>query len=276
MLYSCFYVNPKDLQAYIVGEVGAVGSTLGAGPKALLKAQERQDRITTRQMRIFDGQWAGLELLFDFAKCQSNQEMAAAIWRNLLGAGGGTNSTYRRAVNLVGGEAVSANIWRRGVRRMMEGGVHDFAPDGADKYLTYPEVMLGLTTKLRRPISFYGYVRRELSRLEKSATNISCPVNGRRSNLTKRKYRRVVNLVGGAEAINVNKLELEKESMPDDENGVDDLTLNRVDKCLTYPEVMLGLTDKYLRYQLARLKKVGDDEIVSGAWEKLKLGRSKS
>ncbi|KAH6890698.1 hypothetical protein BKA70DRAFT_1539629 [Coprinopsis sp. MPI-PUGE-AT-0042] len=140
---------------------------------------------------------SGLGRSFDLAVCQSDQKMAAAIQRNLLGARGAMGVEHH------------------------EGDL------------------------------------KEIGRAD-------------------RKYRRVVNLVGGAKAINVNELELKKESMPDDGNGVHDFTPDEVDKCLMYPEVMLGLTDKYLRYQLARLKKVSDDKIMSGTWEKLKLGRSKS
>ncbi|KAH6892756.1 hypothetical protein BKA70DRAFT_1571536 [Coprinopsis sp. MPI-PUGE-AT-0042] len=57
-----------------------------------------------------------------------------------------------------------------------------------------------------------------------------------------RKYRRAVNFVGG-DVVNVNKLDLEKESMTDDGSGVHDFAPDEVDKYLTYPEVMLGLTN---------------------------------
>ena len=56
-----------------------------------------------------------------------------------------------------------------------------------------------------------------------------------------RKYRRAVNLVGG-EVVNINKVDLEKESSTDDGSGVHDFAPNEVDKYLNYPEVMLGLT----------------------------------
>jgi cytochrome b pre-mRNA-processing protein 3 len=42
--------------------------------------------------------------------------------------------------------------------------------------------------------------------------------------------------------VNVNKLDVEKESMTDDGSGVHDFAPDEVDKYLTYPEVMLGLT----------------------------------
>lgn len=121
-------------------------------------------------MKIFKEQWAGMGLSFDLAMVQTDQEMASAVWRNLLGARGAQGIEYpapgspeakkfRRAVNLVGGEVV--NVSKVDVEKEMatddESGVHDFSPAEVDKYLTYPEVMLDLTT----------YVRRELARLDK-------------------------------------------------------------------------------------------------------------
>lgn len=158
---SSFYINPNKPSEQEI-ESGK-RRRLGGAP----------DRIVNRQMKIFKEQWAGLGLSCDLALVQGDQEMAAAIWRNLLGARGAQGLEYpapgtpeekqarkfRRAVNLVGGEVV--DVSKIDVEKEMstddESGVHDFPPSEVDKYLTYPQVMLDLTT----------YVRRELARLDK-------------------------------------------------------------------------------------------------------------
>lgn len=154
---SPFYVNPN-------------APSPDTNSKVLARAP---DRIVTRQMKIFKEQWAGMGLSFDLALINSDMEMAAAVWRNLLGARGArgivfpesTTTTvdgkqiFRRAVNLVGGEVV--NVSKLDLEKE-EGtddgsGVHDFPPSEADKYVAYPQLMLDVV----------GYVRRELARLEK-------------------------------------------------------------------------------------------------------------
>lgn len=77
----------------------------------------------TRHMKIFKEQWAGLNMSMDLGLVRGDAEMAAAVWRNLLGGRGargislpvvGTNPSpseagntskpgFRRSVNLVGG-----------------------------------------------------------------------------------------------------------------------------------------------------------------------------
>ncbi|KIL66763.1 hypothetical protein M378DRAFT_160247 [Amanita muscaria Koide BX008] len=124
------------------------------------------DRLVTRQMKIFREQWMGLGLSFDLALVQGDMEMAAAAWRNLLGARGAqgivypsqTKHAYRRAVNLVGGEVENVAKIDLDKEEVKDdgSGVHDFPPQEAGKYVEYPEVMLDLV----------GYARRELKRLE--------------------------------------------------------------------------------------------------------------
>jgi len=110
----------------------------------------------------------GLGLSFDLALVQGDMEMAAAIWRNLLGARGSRgiaypstaeSPTYRRAVNLVGGEVVNVAKIDVDKEELKDdgSGVHDFPPQEVDKYVRYPELMSELVE----------YVRRELARLEK-------------------------------------------------------------------------------------------------------------
>jgi len=115
----------------------------------------------------------GMGISCDLGLVRGDQELAGAIWRNLLGARGAQGIAYpsssspsasstpkfRRAVNLVGGEVVNvAKIDLEKEETKDDGsGVHDFVPEEVDKYLSYPQVMLDLV----------GYIRRELVRLEK-------------------------------------------------------------------------------------------------------------
>ncbi|KAL0956231.1 hypothetical protein HGRIS_002387 [Hohenbuehelia grisea] len=126
------------------------------------------DRIVSRQMKIFKEQWAGMGLALDLGLVRSDMEMAGAIWRNILGARGArgimlpTDANgvphFRRSVNLVGGEVVNvAKVDFEKEEQKDDGsGVHDFAPQEADKYVAYPELMFDLV----------AYARRELVRLE--------------------------------------------------------------------------------------------------------------
>ena len=132
------------------------------------------ERLVARQMKILKEQWAGLGLSFDVALVKGDTEMAAAVWRNFLGARGargivypsspeakGERPFFRRSVNLVGGEVVKVDKWDE--KRLEEeeatddgSGVHDFAPNEAGKYVQYPELMADIVR----------YVRSELVRLE--------------------------------------------------------------------------------------------------------------
>ncbi|RDB18650.1 CBP3-like protein [Hypsizygus marmoreus] len=138
------------------------------------------DRLVTRQMKIFKEQWAGMGLALDLGLVKGDMELAGAVWRNLLGARGAhgiafptptpsptsdTSSpptpsppTFRRAVNLVGGEVINVSKvdFEKEETRDDGSGVHDFAPEEADLYVRYPELMLDVVR----------YVRREIGRLE--------------------------------------------------------------------------------------------------------------
>jgi len=151
--HTTFYVNPN------------VNDTPVDRKKKRIRAP---DSVVTKQMKIFKEQWAGTGLAFDLALVQSDMQMAAAIWRNLLGARGAQGIAYpspspsspnfRRTVNLVGGEVV--NVEKVEVdkeERTDDGsGVYDFPPTQADRYLGYPTAMLGLV----------AYIRKELVRLQ--------------------------------------------------------------------------------------------------------------
>lgn len=134
------------------------------------------ERLVTRQMKILKEQWAGLGLSMDLSLMKGDAEMAGAIWRNFLGARGARGIVYpsstsvetgkpkpyfRRSVNLVGGEVESVKkIDEEGLEKAEArddgSGVHDYAPEEADKYVKYPELMEEIVV----------YVRMELKRLE--------------------------------------------------------------------------------------------------------------
>jgi cytochrome b pre-mRNA-processing protein 3 len=135
------------------------------------------DRLVTQQMKIFKEQWAGMGMSFDLGAVKGDMEMAGAVWRNFLGARGArgiafastpktedsaTTSplSFRRSINLVGGLVENlAEIDKKGLEaeeaRDDYSGVHDYMPSEAEKYLSYPEVILDIVT----------YIRRELARL---------------------------------------------------------------------------------------------------------------
>ncbi|KAJ3485399.1 hypothetical protein NLJ89_g11902 [Agrocybe chaxingu] len=74
---STFYINPY--------------APLPEGEAGKKKAKPRgraPDRIVIRQMKIFKEQWMGMGISLSLGRVKSDQEPAAAIWRNLLGARG--------------------------------------------------------------------------------------------------------------------------------------------------------------------------------------------
>jgi len=126
------------------------------------------EALVTKQMKIFREQWAGLGVALDLALAQgSDGALAAAIWRNLLGARGAQGLAlalaptspvpeFRRAVNPGGAVARLSEAARvREETRDDGSGVHDFGPEERDEYVRFPETMLVLT----------AYVRAEVARL---------------------------------------------------------------------------------------------------------------
>lgn len=143
-------------------------------------SRKAPERLVTRQMKIFREQWAGLGLSFDYSlglssphvlssRKDGDVEMAAAVWRNLLGARGargiddpGPGKT-RRAVNLGGKvdmQKISDEVPDESLKKMEEtddgSGVYDFSGEDTILYVRYPELMHTIVT----------YIRRELVRLE--------------------------------------------------------------------------------------------------------------
>ncbi|SJL06591.1 uncharacterized protein ARMOST_09933 [Armillaria ostoyae] len=155
-LESSFYTNPN-------------APTTGPDGKAV-RRRAAPERLVSRQMKIFKEQWAGMWISLDYAMVKGDMELAAAVWRNLLGARGAAGiafpdpndpnapAPYRRTVNLVGGlvENIEKIDFEKEAHRDDGSGVHDYAPFEADKYVKYPDLMLDVVT----------YLRRELVRLE--------------------------------------------------------------------------------------------------------------
>ncbi|KAG5643912.1 hypothetical protein DXG03_009484 [Asterophora parasitica] len=154
--HTSFYVNPN-----------APSNT-----KDDKKRGRAPDRLVTRQMKIFKEQWAGMGLALDLGLVKGDEELAGAVWRNLLGARGAQGiafpttptspsspSPIRRHLNLSGGEIVNpAKVDYAAESTTDDGsGVYDFPPSQADLYLEYPGLMLDIV----------GYVRREAQRLER-------------------------------------------------------------------------------------------------------------
>ena len=121
-----------------------------------------------KQMKIFREQWGGLGLALDLALAHDSDTMlAAAMWRNLLGARGAQGLAvalaptspvpeFRRAVNPSGSLGnMSESALAREERRDDGSGVHDFGPEDRDAYVAFPETMLLLT----------AYIHGELTRL---------------------------------------------------------------------------------------------------------------
>ncbi|KAL5490231.1 CBP3 [Sanghuangporus weigelae] len=147
-------------------------------------SKKAPERLVTRQMKILREQWAGLGIALDYALGLSSPyaasvagpkagdgdaEMAAAIWRNFLGARGAHGiddpgpGRLRRAINISGEyakEKLSQDNPEESLKRLEESddgsGVYDFVGEDVNLYVRYPELMYALAR----------YIRRELVRLE--------------------------------------------------------------------------------------------------------------
>ncbi|KAG2155268.1 uncharacterized protein EDB93DRAFT_1239181 [Suillus bovinus] len=160
--HSSFYTTPAPLP-----HRSTFPSTKAYQEALKLQIRSRApEKLITRQMKILKEQWAGMGMSLDLGLVRGDAEMAATVWRNLLGARGasgigleGNGIGYRRAVNLVGGlvEDVRKVDVDKEELKDDNSGVHDFAPSENDRYIGYPELMVTLVS----------YIRRELSRLER-------------------------------------------------------------------------------------------------------------
>ena len=120
------YVSPYPNGAFYTFPSPVPPPDTFPSPAAYAKAEKRArapEKLVTRHMKIFKEQWAGLGMSMDLGLVGGDAEMAAAVWRNLLGGRGargislpGTDANpvrseaeatnepaFRRSVNLVGG-----------------------------------------------------------------------------------------------------------------------------------------------------------------------------
>jgi cytochrome b pre-mRNA-processing protein 3 len=126
-------------------------------PAAYAKAEKRArapESLITRHMKIFREQWAGLGMSMDLGLVKGDAEMAAAIWRNLLGGRGArgisltgaganpspseaenTSKGFRRSVNLVGGLVENVEKIDFDVEETRDdlSGVYDFGVDESER-----------------------------------------------------------------------------------------------------------------------------------------------
>ena len=160
---------PQNLAPYTSATGFYTVANAPGRPRARGRAPER---LVTRQMKIFREQWAGMGMSFDLGLVRGDAELAAAVWRNLLGARGARGIDYsslgatapfrfRRTVNLVGGEVEKADRAEGAGLDTEEArddgsGLHDYPPGEMDRYVAYPELMAAVVE----------YVRRELARLQ--------------------------------------------------------------------------------------------------------------
>ncbi|KAF8506191.1 ubiquinol-cytochrome C chaperone-domain-containing protein [Hysterangium stoloniferum] len=121
------------------------------------------ERLVVRHMKIFREQWAGLGLACDVALITGDKDMSSAMWRNLLGARGARGIAYpdffpqSPSYDPSRPPAIQPEDPKRENKNdPATGGVVDFEGPEIDKYIVYPQLMLSLTS----------YVRRELVRLE--------------------------------------------------------------------------------------------------------------
>lgn len=152
-------------------------SNSSTAPKKKGKAPEA---LVTKQMKIFREQWAGLSLAFDLALVKGDEELAAAVWRNLLGARGaqgiaypsssssvvdGQQTHFKRSINptaeIEGYSKLSPAKLRELESKDDGSGVHDFAPHQADLYLKYPETMARVVEYVRREVRRLGQMSDE-------------------------------------------------------------------------------------------------------------------
>ncbi|KAG6337375.1 hypothetical protein ID866_1698 [Astraeus odoratus] len=149
---------------------------------AYSKAQKRgraPERVVVRQMQILKEQWAGLGMSMDLGLVRGDTELAASVWRNLLGARGAAgvglpsanhmkgdipDGGFRRSVNLVGGmvDRVDKLDVDAEEAKDDQSGVHDFPLHESDRYIPYPELMSTLVT----------YIRREARRMENAPDSL--------------------------------------------------------------------------------------------------------
>jgi cytochrome b pre-mRNA-processing protein 3 len=145
------------------------------------------ERLVAQQMRVLREQWAGLALALDVALARGDAELAAAAWRNLMGARGAQGIAYpwagmtpeqdaahfHRAINFAGMKAREAKKVDDAPERVAAqerqddfSGVHDYRPSEVRSFVAWRGRLL---MRERRPTS--------TSRTRRRCTR-SCPTSG--------------------------------------------------------------------------------------------------
>ncbi|KAF9001789.1 hypothetical protein BDZ89DRAFT_1081630 [Hymenopellis radicata] len=112
------------------------------------KTNKAPETLVTRQMKVFRDQWQGMWLSLDYALVAGDEHLAAALWRNLLGARGA------HGINPPPTASDPFPEKKKGASLASEGAPP--APIPFSSYPAFPELSLALTR----------YVRRELKRLQ--------------------------------------------------------------------------------------------------------------
>jgi len=116
-----------------------------------VKSGRAPERVVVRQMKILKEQWAGLGMSMDLGLVRGDAELAAAVWRNLLGARGAAgislpgknepsaHGNFRRSVNLVGGMVDRVDKLNVDVEESKDdqSGVHDFPAHESDRWARF-------------------------------------------------------------------------------------------------------------------------------------------
>ena len=124
------------------------------------------ERLVKQQMKIFKEQWTGMGMAFDLGMIKGDEELAGAVWRNLLGARGArgivlpTDTQIRRNINPGGEVEKYAKLGPEALEAAEAkddgSGVYDFGPNELDQYVKYPETMATVVSYLRRELVRLG------------------------------------------------------------------------------------------------------------------------
>ncbi|KIY63896.1 hypothetical protein CYLTODRAFT_359220 [Cylindrobasidium torrendii FP15055 ss-10] len=156
-------------------------STFYPSPTHPLRSRGAPERLVSTQMKVFREQYRGMGVALDYALAtNSDHHMAAALWRNILGARGreglGLSDTAsgRSADTAANGEALVESKPSSDATAVP----HDplGAPLPSSSYLSFPPFLLQIT----------AYVRRNLARLD--AIEDEAFVHGKHSSRDKKRY----------------------------------------------------------------------------------------
>lgn len=130
------------------------------------------ERLVSMQMKVLKEQWAGLGLSLDLGLVRSDAELAAAVWRNLMGGRGASGIAFpwdgmskeedeqwfRRSVNVVGGSDIEVRrVDLKGLDKEERSddlsGVRDYRPSEVCFFQLFISIKTGALILLCRLIS---------------------------------------------------------------------------------------------------------------------------